>query len=365
MRLCYRIGVIILAYLLSNISVYSQVVEIDFHDDFKEAKAKAKAEGKHVLVYVYSDYCNECVEMEKYVFTKQDVRTYFTKNYISVKLHIRKNGKHFAWKHKVKLYPTFLFFNKDGKELHRVRGFLDETEFILASEESYRNPKDQYKSYAKQYRKRKKDPEFLLEYLGFAERMRNNRLIDQLVDEIVDRREIVDEVVWMDMVMSYVYKENSKLFKVLIEHKESFYEKYGKAQVKKRILEIIVDSELSKISYNKLDKLIIKNKQTINQHNLRVTKDELFPIITNQLREMYIPDKNYDSLAKLYVEILSDYSEKVDRKITEEMINVVIGSKTNNAQLVIAEKALDRLIEEDPTANRKKLKLYIEQIKTH
>lgn len=359
----YKTYVFLLLYLFST-SAICQVASLDFLDNFKEAKTKAETQGKHLLVYVHSDYCKDCSRIEQEVFLTEDVRTYFSKNHILVKLHFRKNGKKFVWKHKIKTYPTILFFDEKGKELHRIKGFKDQDELIRAAEISYRNPKEQKKKYEKQYSKLKNDPEFLLEYLSFAEDIGNNRLIDQLIDQIIKRKDSFEELVWMDLVMSNVYKENSKLFKILIEQKDSFYEVYGEEEVKKLLVEIMIYDELSKINTSHMDQLIIKTRKKINRYGLKVSKDVLQPSIVVCLDGFHMPYRDFDSGADLYLLMLHDYSAEVDEKYTVNMIRTILDFKEDESDLEIVDKVLDTLMAESSTKELERLKKKLEYKKS-
>jgi thioredoxin-related protein len=105
--------------------------------NWEAVKAKAKAENKYIFLDCYATWCGPCKQMEQEVYTVDSVGKYFNDHFISVKVQMDSTGKDDAktkgWyadahylqhAYHVGAFPSFLFFNPDGKAVHKALGFL-------------------------------------------------------------------------------------------------------------------------------------------------------------------------------------------------------------------------------------------------
>lgn len=95
--------------------------------DFEKAKAKAKAEGKHMLVdFSGSDWCGWCVKLDKEVFSQDAFKAYAKENLVLVLIDFprdkskqseaeQEKNKALMEKFGVRGFPTVYVLNPDGK----------------------------------------------------------------------------------------------------------------------------------------------------------------------------------------------------------------------------------------------------------
>ena len=71
---------------LAVVSMSAGVFAADgWETDFAKASAKAKAEGKHILIdFSGSDWCGWCIKLDKEVFSKKAFKSYAKENLILV-----------------------------------------------------------------------------------------------------------------------------------------------------------------------------------------------------------------------------------------------------------------------------------------
>lgn len=108
------------------------LLSVDFiKDDFDLALTKAKIEEKPLMVFFYTDWCGWCKAMDDAVFADQTMSDYSSKKLISVRVNVEKK-KNFslAKKYRVRSYPTVLFVDPLGNEIHRINGFLPPKSFL-------------------------------------------------------------------------------------------------------------------------------------------------------------------------------------------------------------------------------------------
>lgn len=106
--------------------------QIDFKkESFDDIKALAKREKKNIFIDAYAEWCAPCKMMVKQVFSDQEVGAVFNKNFINVKIDMEKaEGIDLAKSYKIYAYPTLLFIDAQGKEVHRYVGGMNTNDFL-------------------------------------------------------------------------------------------------------------------------------------------------------------------------------------------------------------------------------------------
>ena len=101
-----------------------------FKGTFAEALAKAKKENKKLMVDCYTLWCGPCRYMAKNVFPDENLGKFMNENFVCLQLDMEHGeGPERNKAFKVKAYPTFIFFNTDGKEMNRFEGMAMQDEF--------------------------------------------------------------------------------------------------------------------------------------------------------------------------------------------------------------------------------------------
>lgn len=106
--------------------------KVKFTKDLKGALAESQKTGKLVLVDVYTDWCYWCRKLDTGAYSEGGVADAVKKDFIAVKFNPEKDegGKEFAKTYKVTGYPTILFLNGTGKEIHRKVGWAPPAGFL-------------------------------------------------------------------------------------------------------------------------------------------------------------------------------------------------------------------------------------------
>jgi len=102
--------------------------------DIEDALARAKRDGKPVIMDFYATWCTDCVRMEKTTFTDPRVRAQMN-NYVLLQADVTDNNDaSIAIKQKFGVFgpPALLFFGPDGSEKKDLRfyGFRNVEEFL-------------------------------------------------------------------------------------------------------------------------------------------------------------------------------------------------------------------------------------------
>jgi len=94
--------------------------------DLQKALNSAKKEEKIVMIDFYTDWCMPCKILDKTVWQDDEVgKKIKGMPLIPLNLMQKKKEQIAAKKYSVKVYPTILFIDSDGKEIVRVLGFSD------------------------------------------------------------------------------------------------------------------------------------------------------------------------------------------------------------------------------------------------
>jgi thioredoxin-related protein len=102
-----------------------------FNKPWKEVLAKAKAENKYIVVDCYTDWCGWCKVMDKETMTNDEVIVMLHQNYIAVKMDMEHGeGVKMAMKYHVSGFPSFLYFNPEGRYVYQSAGYQKKDAFL-------------------------------------------------------------------------------------------------------------------------------------------------------------------------------------------------------------------------------------------
>ncbi|MFY8033451.1 MAG: thioredoxin family protein [Flexibacteraceae bacterium] len=111
-----------------------------FTGTFEEALKASKKQNKPVFIDAYTDWCGWCKKMDKSTFADAKVVEELNSKFIVVKMNMEQGeGPGIAQKYGIQGYPTFLFFDEKGKEIHRIVGFVKADKFITESQTALKN----------------------------------------------------------------------------------------------------------------------------------------------------------------------------------------------------------------------------------
>lgn len=119
-----------------------------FHEtfgDFSEELETARQQGKQgILLFFEMDECPFCHWMKENVLNQPEVQAYFRENFLSFPVDIEGDveittfdgepmpQKDFAFKvNRVRATPVFVFYDLDGKPVHRYTGRTRDTEEFM------------------------------------------------------------------------------------------------------------------------------------------------------------------------------------------------------------------------------------------
>lgn len=155
--------------------------------DWDLAKQQATKEGKTIFIDMYTTWCKPCKQMDKFVFSTEEVGQRFNNTFINVKIDAESEvGKQLAGEFGVLSYPTYVFASNEGDIIYKVKGAMTPQQLILEAtkarsiarnfkplrileidyENGERNHKFLYEYLRQKSNKQGRQPQLLEEYLA-------------------------------------------------------------------------------------------------------------------------------------------------------------------------------------------------------
>lgn len=202
-----------------------------FEGNWAQVLEKAKAENKNIFVDAYTDWCGPCKMMAKNVFPLPEVGTFYNKNFINYKLNMEKgDGVNFAKTFQVGVYPSYLFFNAEGRMLHRTVGYKQGPQFIADGAAALDTTRQLVTNILK-YQTGNREPEVIFNLaLGLADagapdqNIEREYLKTQTGDQLISARNY-------EFITRAQSGYRGDAFRVLLNNRKKFYGVSGKEKV--------------------------------------------------------------------------------------------------------------------------------------
>ena len=295
--------IIILYFLVQVISAKAETDINFFQGTFPEALAKAKEQNKLLFIDCFTTWCGPCKWMAAHVFTDADVAKSFNENFICYTLDMEKGeGLDFAKKYSIKNYPTFLWLDNSGKQIHRSVGSAPAADF-LAIANNANNPIGNLSYLEQQFNSGNRKPELVLSYarsLKTAYDMRYQTVADEYFKAQLDK-ELVSATNWK-AIIEFTPNINSHTYGVITKSLPVFYERYGKDSVHAVLDELALNS----LTYAKQQKDTQLLKNALAKLKESDNKDVLKEGLIGEL-DYYKGNKDYVKYASLAHDYVNNY----------------------------------------------------------
>ncbi len=172
---------------------------------FAELKALAKKEKKIIFIDAYAEWCGPRKMMSKQVFTQKEVGDIYNKNFINAKIDMEKGeGIILAKQFKIYGYPTLLFINAEGKEIHKFVGGLYKEDFIKLGEKVSDPQFVSQPTLTERYNKGDRSLQLLSDYIIEVGPTDNNKA-QLLSTEYVEQKIKLNDKTYQPNELSYFY----------------------------------------------------------------------------------------------------------------------------------------------------------------
>lgn len=278
---------------------------IKFEDNnFAAILAKAKKENKLVFVDAYASWCGPCKLMVKNIFPLQTVGDFYNSHFVNAKIDMEKGeGIGLAKKYNVKAFPTYLFINGDGEEVHRTLGYVEEKDFIQFAKDA-EDPNKRLSALIQKFEKGESDPE-MLKKLAELTMYNNPELTGKVLERYFKAKPELDQQD-VEMLLAGTQSVDSPIYKIFKEKKvqiikfipEEKYEKLDKA--------LNINTVVKK-SYN-ADTKTWNDSYFLTETQKFMTKEESEKFLKKVKASRALKDKDIPAYEKLTIELYKDYS---------------------------------------------------------
>ncbi len=218
-----------------------------FSGSWAEALQQARAQRKLLFVDAYTTWCGPCKMMTRNTFPDGDVGALFNQSFINVKLDMEQGeGLAFAERYRVNAYPTLLFINPSGEEVHRVLGYRGPKELISEAKVVMR-PDKAIDVLELAYQANTTNPDTLLmmamAWQGTEDR-RAYEAADKYFATITRDKDLLFLENWK-AIETLTYDLNSREYQYLLAKQKAFIKRYGYQPVLDKIYSLLKKSAIA------------------------------------------------------------------------------------------------------------------------
>lgn len=293
----------ILSFLFFVVIAFGQGIKFE-EGNFKSLLAKAKKENKLIFIDAYAVWCGPCKLMVKNIFPLKPVGDYYNANFINAKIDMEKGeGIDLAKKYNVKAFPTYLFINGDGEEVHRTLGYVEEKDFIQFAMDAG-DPNKRLTSLKQKFEKGEKDPEFLKNLAGltiYNDADFSGKVLDRYftVKTALDKDDV-------DMLLMGTRYTDSPLYKTF-QAKKADISKIISVEKYEAIDKNIKVNTIFKKSYNAESKTF-NDEYFLTEAKKFLSKEEAEKILMTSQAGRALRNKDFATYEKIALELYKDYS---------------------------------------------------------
>lgn len=294
----------ILSLLFFAALAFAQGIKFEEGSNFKTILAKAKKENKLVFIDAYAVWCGPCKLMVKNIFPLKPVGDYYNEHFVNAKIDMEKGeGIDLAKKYNVKVFPTYLFINGDGEEVHRTIGYVEEKDFIQFAMDAG-DPNKRLTALKQKFEKGEKDPAFLLNLANltiYNDTDFSNKVIERY---FAAKPEFNQDN--LGLLFQAMKSTDGAAYKVFTERKADITKMLPEQQYAAMDKNVKVNTVMAK-AYN-TDKKIWNDAYFLAESQKFLTKDESEKILKRAKANRALKDKDIATYEKLTLELNQDVS---------------------------------------------------------
>ena len=116
------------AFFLAANSAISRA-DIAWESDYNSALSKSRTTGKPLFVDFYTDWCGWCKKLDSDVYPDPQFQQ-TAASFVMLKLNAEGAGAPQAKAFGVSGFPTILFLSPQGRQIHRIPGYMKASDFV-------------------------------------------------------------------------------------------------------------------------------------------------------------------------------------------------------------------------------------------
>ncbi|MCF0069548.1 DUF255 domain-containing protein [Dyadobacter sp. CY261] len=211
-----------------------------------ETVQNAGKTGKQIFLYAQTKSCRYCRQMEKEVFTDPKVIEFYNTRFISYKIDIEDKsvGEALSKQYGIMGFPTYLYFDENGRKLHQSSAFKPADAFIQDGLNAS-DPNTALFSMLAKYDKGEKSPELLFNLSNaLSYYMVNDSPKEKITEEYLGTQsaEELESEKNLKFIFDNYLDFKSPATRYLLSNQEKFVPLFGKVNVDKRAQRIVTQT---------------------------------------------------------------------------------------------------------------------------
>jgi thiol-disulfide isomerase/thioredoxin len=257
---------------------------IHFENEKSEWKAilqRARDEKKLIFLDAYASWCGPCKWMEKNVFPNAEVAEVYNKYFVSARIDMEKGeGKELAKRYNVRMYPTYIFVNGEGEQVHRALGSMEAAKFIELGNIA-NDPDRQFATLKKRYLGGEKEPAFLKNFASMCDAAQELELLPDVVDAYLATQKEWNTKVNMEFIKTFTKSIDKPAFAFILKNQADFEKNYSKKEIETFIYQTALKN-VATVAYDKEKKAT--NFELVNMYGNKYLPKPMTERIASQLR---------------------------------------------------------------------------------
>ena len=295
--------------------------------NFKTLLAKAKKENKLIFIDAYAVWCGPCKLMVKNIFPLQSVGDHYNSHFVNAKIDMEKGeGIELAKKYNVKVFPTYLFINGDGEEVHRTIGYVEEKDFIQFAKDA-EDPSKRLTSLKQKFEKGEKDPEFLLK-LAELTMYSDSKLSNMVLERYFAAKPELNQTN-LQLLFQVMKSTEDPSYKIFVDRKQDILKMLPEKNYDNINKNVKVNTILAK-AYNPETKKY-NDAYFLAETQKFMTQPEAEKLLVKVKSNKALKEKDFATYEKLALETYKDYSSASSEELNSVAWNFFenISTKTS------------------------------------
>lgn len=218
--------VITYLFLLCGVLIFAQAAapsdDLFFKGTLSEAKAKAKAEDKRVMIMLSATFCGPCKRLEKEVYPTPEFRDVRDRNNL-ILIYYHDLDKNDPDKirpdYQIAAYPCFIVLDSDGKEMVRIAGNGASKEIFCNKLNAVLQPQNTHDARKKLL---EEDPSTALNYIQFLREAFLKEELEETLYKLLEKGPLENYFTeqWWQMYYDYATYIDSGIIRYMVDHPE-------------------------------------------------------------------------------------------------------------------------------------------------
>lgn len=313
---------------------------------FDQVLEMAKEQNKYIFLDFGSLTCKPCLYIKKNVLTLDSVADFINSRFVSVDYNVGTEKDRLRKKYNVVGEPVLLILDQNGQFMHRMAGKVEGDELMARFRQGL-DPQQNIVALDKKYQNGARDKDFILFYLQTLKHAGEVQRMNQVYHEYTSGSlENLKQKDRFEVFYEYNQDVGSREVLYLVDHREEFYELFGKARVDNKIYSLFSMSSI-KYLYGHVNPMQDTTFVTI----LHFLQRSDHPLASEWLCYLVPAQYKYDNWAKMGEEIDNIYhynilKGKKGRSFKDMMVNQFMMYCQDPAGLVYAMRWCDELSED-------------------